>query len=119
MYARQTSSMIKFAVTKPGERMESIERGLEYLKWDQDPAFKHYGLEIQRDMIKTKARLLKNPTVEFAEKKKSLDPGVSGSWRLDGQQFLLPGTTADKPLISWGICVFNNGYVSYLAHYRP
>lgn len=101
--------MIKFAVTKPADRLSSIEYGLKMLDWQNDPAFKHYGLQIQGNMLKTNARLLTNPQVEFGGKN-TVNPGISGRWDLKGKKFLIPGASIDKPLKSWGVCVMNNGY---------
>jgi hypothetical protein len=42
--------MIKFAVTRPKERLESIKHGVGMLKWGQDPYLKHFGLQIDPNM---------------------------------------------------------------------
>lgn len=102
--------MIKFAVTRPNDRLAAIETGLKMLSWQKDPAFQHYGLQIQGTMLKTNARLLANPQVEFGNKN-VVNPGFSGRWDLKGRKFLIPGASTDKPLKSWGVCVMNNGYV--------
>ncbi|KAA6409085.1 MAG: eukaryotic translation initiation factor 2c [Lasallia pustulata] len=104
----QTSNMIRFAVTKPSERLTAIEKGLKMLDWENDPAFKHYGLKIQGSMLKTNARLLTNPQVEFGSQN-TVNPGVSGRWDLKGRRFLIPGASTDRPLRSWGVCRMNNG----------
>lgn len=101
--------MIKFAVTKPNDRLAAIETGLKMLDWQKDPAFQHYGLQVQGTMLRTNARLLANPQVEFGSKS-IVNPGFSGRWDLKGKKFLIPGASADKPLKSWGVCVMNNGY---------
>lgn len=47
----QTSSMIKFAVTRPKMRIMSIEHGLNVmLKWKDDPYLAHYGVKIDGNM---------------------------------------------------------------------
>jgi eukaryotic translation initiation factor 2C len=42
--------MIKFAVTRPKQRIEAIEHGVSMLKWGQDPYLKHYGIKIDPQM---------------------------------------------------------------------
>lgn len=42
--------MIKFAVTRPKERMKAISHGIGMLKWHEDPYLKHYGLRIDQNM---------------------------------------------------------------------
>lgn len=93
--------MIKFAVSRPAQRKDSIRRGLELLKWDSDPFLNNYGLKIDPNMLKTEARILTAPTVLFG-KKATVAPGFSGRWDLRGKQFLA-GNHA--PLRSWGVCV--------------
>lgn len=84
------------------------------LDWENDPAFKHYGLKIQGSMLKTNARLLTNPQVEFGSQN-TVNPGVSGRWDLKGRKFLIPGASTDRPLRSWGVCRMNNGYIYLLS----
>ncbi|KAI9822452.1 MAG: hypothetical protein M1827_000171 [Pycnora praestabilis] len=100
----QTAKMIKFAVTKPDKRIEAVNHGLRMLKWSDDPYLKNYGMEIDPNMVKTKARVLNNPVVQFGGS--TINPGVSGRWDLKGKRFLTPNT---EPLKSWGVCIFNTG----------
>lgn len=93
--------MIKFAVSRPAQRKESIQRGLALLKWDEDPFLKNYGLKIDNNMLKTEARILNPPAVLFG-KKAVVNPMYSGRWDLRGKQFLI-GNHA--PLKSWGVSV--------------
>jgi eukaryotic translation initiation factor 2C len=108
--------MIRFAVTRPKERLESIRHGVGMLKWHEDPYLKHFGLQIDPNMTKvsqppaserslltpsqTAARVLPNPEVQFAGAK--LNPGTSGRWDLRGKKLLLPNT---EPLKSWGVVI--------------
>ena len=55
--------MIKFAVSRPPKRREGIENGLNMLDWANDPMLKGYKLKIDRQMIKTNARVLEPPEV--------------------------------------------------------
>ncbi|RDL32590.1 uncharacterized protein BP5553_09046 [Venustampulla echinocandica] len=96
----QTSSMIKFAVTRPRERLQAIQNGINMLKWSQDPCLQHYGIKIDPQMTTTSARLLQNPEIAFAGSK--LNPGTQGRWDLRGKKFLLSNT---EPLNSWGFFI--------------
>jgi eukaryotic translation initiation factor 2C len=42
--------MIKFAVTRPKQRIESINHGVGMLKWNEDPYMKHFGMRIDPQM---------------------------------------------------------------------
>lgn len=101
---KQTSEMLKFAVTLPAQRWASIERGLKMLNWTGDPVHKHFGLQVSTQRTVADARLLPAPKVQFGGGGEA-KPGVSGKWDLRGKKFIEPGTH----LKSWGICAFG-GY---------
>jgi eukaryotic translation initiation factor 2C len=42
--------MIKFAVTRPPQRMKHIEDGINMLNWANDPILKQYGMSISPTM---------------------------------------------------------------------
>jgi eukaryotic translation initiation factor 2C len=42
--------MIKFAVTRPKERLAAINHGVSMLKWNTDPYLGHYGIKIDPNM---------------------------------------------------------------------
>lgn len=95
--------MIKFAVKKPQDRLQGINKGLDMLSWAKDPYLKHYGLKIDRNQIQTNARLLPPPKLQFAGS--IVEPGTRGSWDLRGKKFLSPNVA---PLISWGVTVIQS-----------
>ncbi|KAI9759848.1 MAG: Histone chaperone asf1 [Chaenotheca gracillima] len=99
----QTATMIKFAVTKPKERLEDIEYGLGQLAWDKDPFLKGYGMGIASQMLETKARLLPPPQIQFGSDK--ANPGTGGRWDMKGRKFLLGNPV---PLKHWGICIYTD-----------
>jgi eukaryotic translation initiation factor 2C len=51
--------MIKFAVTRPKQRIESILHGVGMLKWNEDPYMQHFGMKVDPQM--TLVILLSNP----------------------------------------------------------
>ena len=106
---KQTAEMIRFAVTKPKGRKESIQEGLQLLDWATDPFLNEYGLKIDPNMLKTDARVLNPPSVLYGNNQVA-NPGYSGRWDLRGKVFL-KGNPA--PLKSWGVCVIGHGYVKF------
>jgi eukaryotic translation initiation factor 2C len=108
--------MIKFAVTRPKERLQAISHGISMLKWNVDPYLGHYGMKVdpnmtivstfallylyQTNISQTQARLLQPPEVQYAGKK--ANPGTSGRWDLRGMKFLAANS---EPLKSWGVCI--------------
>ncbi len=42
--------MIKFAVTRPKQRLEAINHGISMLKWNEDPYMKHFGMKVDPGM---------------------------------------------------------------------
>jgi eukaryotic translation initiation factor 2C len=104
----QTAKMIKFAVTLPNKRLEAIKEGQSWLNWQQDPVLAKFGLKVDANMLKTKARVLPNPVIQFGGPGTTgqLNPGTTGRWDLKGKKFF---STNPQPLESWGVCVFNSG----------
>ena len=92
--------MIKFAVTRPKERIASIQHGIGMLKWHEDKYLGHFGIKIDPNMTMTNARLLQNPEIQFDKAK--LNPGTSGRWDLRGKKFLFGNP---EPLKSWGVVI--------------
>ncbi|KAI9771459.1 MAG: hypothetical protein M1840_002079 [Geoglossum simile] len=98
----QTASMIKFAVTRPPQRMAHIQEGINMLSWADDPVLKQYGVSISPTMTTTNARLLPEPTIQF--KGATITGTVkSGKWNIQNKKFLRPNPA---PLKSWGVLVF-------------
>ena len=93
--------MIKFAVTRPAVRRAAIEHGLSMLDWAGDPVLKDYGLKIEGRMLKTKARILPPPEVQF-KGTQTAKPGFGGKWDLKHKTFWKPNYA---PLTSWGVCI--------------
>lgn len=98
---KQTADMIKFAVSRPQQRMQATNEGKNALNWAGDPILKHFGLQVSSDMLKIKARLLKNPRIQFGGSQ--IDPGNRGRWDLRGKRFHSPNPNG---LQSWGVGVF-------------
>jgi eukaryotic translation initiation factor 2C len=84
----QTSNMIKFAVTLPKDRWAAVQQGVRLLNWPNDPYLRHYGLQVNSNAAKVKARVLPSPQVHFGagSKESQLNPRdmIAGRWRLDG-----------------------------------
>lgn len=93
--------MISFAISKPDTRKKDIKERVAHLDWEHDSFLNNYGLKIEPNMLKTKARVLNSPEVLFS--KASARPGTSGQWNLLGKQFLQGNIV---PLRAWGIYVF-------------
>ncbi|TID14019.1 Piwi-domain-containing protein [Venturia nashicola] len=103
---KQTSGMIKFAVTLPAERWSHIQQGVNMLSWSTDPYLKNYGLKISPTRAEVKGRILPTPEPTFANGKIDARTASSGRWRIDGKKFLTPNP---KELKAWGIGIINYG----------
>lgn len=93
--------MIRFAISKPDTRKKDIQERVVHLNWEHDPFLNNYGLKIEPNMLKTKARVLNTPEVGFS--KASTRPGTSGQWSLLGKKFWQGNSV---PLRAWGMHVF-------------
>ena len=82
----QTSQMIRFAVTLPKERWTAVQNGVRLLNWANDPYLRHYGLQVNPNAAKVKARILPSPVVHFGvgSKEATIKPQdmIQGRWRL-------------------------------------
>ena len=100
MDEKQTSNMIKFAVTPPAERWKAIEHGLDMLRWADDPVLKKYGMKVNPNKTIVEGRLLTAPKVQFNGG--DAKPGTSGRWDLKAKKFLQPNSA---PLKCWSVTV--------------
>ncbi|KAB8071607.1 Piwi domain-containing protein [Aspergillus leporis] len=95
----QTSHMIKYAASRPADRLNSIYKSKQMLDHSHDPVLQTFGLQIDENMIRTKARLLPNPDIQFGGNQRH-NPGTHGRWDLRGKKFY----QANKiPLECWGV----------------
>ena len=101
---RQTSEMIKHAVTPPHQRWQSISNGVNMLNWQQDPYLNKYGLQVNRAQTSVEARLLPAPKIKFGNMEEQPNPG-RGKWDLKQKKFL---RSNPEPLRSWGICILTS-----------
>ncbi|OQO01680.1 hypothetical protein B0A48_12717 [Cryoendolithus antarcticus] len=97
---KQTSEMIKFAVTPPTQRWAAIDHGLKMLDWSNDPVLKHFGLRINPTKTVVDGRVLTAPVVKYGAG--DAKPGTSGRWDLKGKKFL---ASNPAPLKAWSITV--------------
>lgn len=94
--------MIKIAVSRPAERKKKILQQAAALEFGPSNEYlQHFGIKFANKFTESNARLLKNPTIQFAGSGK-IDPGVSGRWDLRGKVFLSPN---NRPLKNWGLII--------------
>jgi eukaryotic translation initiation factor 2C len=98
----QTSNMIKYAASRPADRLKSILNSKNMLSHSKDPVLETFGVRIDNNMIHTKARLLPAPDIEFGGKQRA-NPGTNGRWDLRGKKFYAGNK---KPVDSWGVGYF-------------
>ncbi|KAJ5293934.1 hypothetical protein N7508_008755 [Penicillium antarcticum] len=76
----------------------------QMIQWyhKNDPILRQYGMVISEQMIKTKARLLPCPELQFGGTRKH-NPMHTGSWDLRGKKFL---KNNERTLERWGVGFF-------------
>lgn len=99
----QSRIMIRYTAAKPAARLNAINLGKNIIGHENDPILKTYGLEVGKNMIRTKARLLPNPEIQFGNARHN--PGTKGRWDLRNKKFLKPNAQA---LAYWGVGWFTN-----------
>lgn len=101
---KETANMINFTAKKPAKRLEMIRTCKGLLDHEHDPHLLHYGLHIGEKMIRTKARLLPNPEIQFGNGKHS--PGIAGRWDLRNRKFL---KSNKREITRWGVGLRSGG----------
>ena len=99
----QTSAMIRYAACRPADRMYSITKAQKMLDHANDPMLNYYGLQVSSSLMRTKARLLPSPDLQFGGNQR-INPGTTGRWDLRGKKFYAANRL---PLESWGIGFFS------------
>ncbi|KAI1259661.1 Piwi-domain-containing protein [Xylariaceae sp. FL1019] len=102
---KQTTAMIKHAVTEPPKRKRGVMAGIQALDVQNDRYLRAFGINIDTNMKVTNARLLKNPEIVFggAGAAARVNPRMTGRWDIkNARKFLQPNT---RELISWGFIV--------------
>lgn len=98
----QTTQMIRYAASRPADRLRSVQNSKKMLDHSNDPVLQTFGVQIDSNMIRTKARLLPNPEIQFGGNQRH-NPGTQGRWDLRGKKFYQPNK---KPLDAWGVGFF-------------
>ncbi|CAI7592058.1 unnamed protein product [Penicillium bialowiezense] len=98
----EAAQMIQWCATRPPKRLEHARQAKEMLQHKDDPVLKAYGMKISEKMIKTKARLLPSPEIQFGGNRKH-NPGHLGTWDLRGKKFFKGN---EKALSRWGVGFF-------------
>jgi eukaryotic translation initiation factor 2C len=98
----ESAAMIQWCASRPPKRLANARQSKELLQHKDDPILKLYGMLISESMIKTKARLLPSPEIQFGGNRKH-NPGHTGSWDLRGKKFYKGN---EKALSRWGVGFF-------------
>lgn len=80
MTPQQTSQMIRAAALKPDDRQKSAQKSIEKASYNSDATCKAFGLSVQPQMVKIKARILDVPRLEYRGNK-IMQPS-NGSWNI-------------------------------------
>lgn len=109
---KQTADMIKFCVQRPQERVNMIRGNVTELGWDKDPLLRDYGLTVDTNMFKTKARVMPTPAITYGpgSQDQKFTPR-DGRWDLRGKKFCSWGPVApggQGGLKCWGVMVFGS-----------
>ncbi|GLD92496.1 hypothetical protein PINS_up001054 [Pythium insidiosum] len=93
---RQTAEMIKVAATRPAERKSKIEGKVRDAHFDQDETLRAFGVQVDRNMVTARARVLPPPTVMC---KGAVTPR-DGVWNMRGMKFESPATVSSFAVIN-------------------
>jgi eukaryotic translation initiation factor 2C len=105
--------MIKFTVTKPTVRQNNIGTNIGQLDWASDPLLRAYDMKVDRNMLKTQARILPTPKVEYGKGSQDYQfTPQGGRWDLRGKKFFTWGPNdpgkAGAGIKAWAVMVFGS-----------
>ncbi|KAJ6019033.1 hypothetical protein N7522_001100 [Penicillium canescens] len=100
----QAAQMIQWCATRPQKRLADSRQSKELLDHKNDPILQQYGMVISEQMIKTKARLLPCPELQFGGNRKH-NPLHTGTWDLRGKKFF---KSNENSLERWGVGFFES-----------
>ncbi|KAF9165771.1 eukaryotic translation initiation factor 2C, 3 [Actinomortierella ambigua] len=112
---RQTADMLKFMGLNPTDRANRIRKGVQLLNYEGNEYIREFGMEIDTNMVKVKARVLPTPTLRYHES--SNQNGIvpkDGTWNLRASKMFVGST-----LTSWGVIAFGNDREMPMAQIQP
>ncbi|KAF8803024.1 argonaute-like protein [Phlegmacium glaucopus] len=98
-------NILQFSTKKPQERLESIQGGLQYLRYGQSDYVRNFGMTIDENPLSTNARIIKPPRLRYNET--SLQPYIvnpgRGSWNMVDKKFYEP-----KKIAQWVVVIYES-----------
>ncbi|KAF7366306.1 Protein argonaute-2 [Mycena sanguinolenta] len=94
------ADLVAFATKAPKDRLESIKNGMEVLAYGQSEYVRKFGLQVDPNVLATKARVLRPPTLKYGTggKAATVEPR-NGSWNMADKKFYRPATIAAWVLV--------------------
>ncbi|KAI0254712.1 argonaute-like protein [Lactifluus subvellereus] len=91
----KTNSVLEFATKRPNERLESICNGLAVLEYGQSEYVRQFGMVVENEPLKIRARVINPPTLRYHQNSKqpSARPR-DGAWNLIDKRMLTPSSVA-------------------------
>ena len=110
--------MIKFAVTRPKERIKSIQNGIAMLKWHEDPFLSHYGVRIDPNMTVVSMPISHEQNLKLTLSRLKLvfshRPRCNTVVPLLNLAFLGAGISEGRSFSSPTLCLFSLGAYAFL-----
>jgi hypothetical protein len=101
---RALADLIKVAAARPDIRRKDTEAGFQMLQLNQSPLMKSYGIEIDTNMVKVKARILDSPTLLMNSRNQNantLNP-TFGSWNMKDSRVASGATLNSFSIVALG-----------------
>lgn len=75
----QTSAMLKAASKTADVRKNLIEEDMKFLKMNENPYFKEFGISVSNEMVKFDGRVLPAPTIRYSNQNARV---MNGGWNM-------------------------------------
>ncbi|KAJ7866976.1 argonaute-like protein [Mycena olivaceomarginata] len=95
----------KLSVRPPGERFQSIEKGLQVLGYGQSDYVRQFGVTVATSMLSTVARVLDPPMLKYRSisdpRENLIEQPRNGAWNMTGKHFYKPAKIETWTFVSY------------------
>lgn len=95
----EVRTMIRATAKKPHLRKQGIDEQFKFLNLDQDPYLKQFNINVERQQVSVRGKVLPAPSVGYAQQQSV--QAQNGVWDSRGKRFFNPA-----PIKNWAVLMF-------------
>jgi eukaryotic translation initiation factor 2C len=100
----KVKDVLRFSTKKPGERLNCIRDGLQYLRYGQSEYVRNFGMTIDQNPLSTNARVIDPPKLKYnaTSPQPSIQP-TDGAWNMIDKKFYEAST-----IVRWAVVIYDS-----------